>query len=312
MKKSIGSVAMLSLLSVACHKMNFTPAGGDLYKASEGVPVVDARPIDLGLRKTGVCSNQESISSCLKCEPPLVTPPPPRLATKAEKLAKIMAASCPIPNKSYPNGYVSPTPEQVKSRLYACTEELYPETVMGMHQAATIGSLLDDNNPAMRNLLFSGLWYQPPYSDDYELYFGLTGAEAAYTFCMGQPLNPGPLVTTEYSKAVYGDYDGWLRSPAAQARWNAAQLQRKQLQSCLNKPASAPVAVVPPPVPGVVCDYKSYEGTFNADALSEISSDLQQGYKIAMETDLTCSLISVMPSASAYRGKVKIAAYRCQ
>jgi hypothetical protein len=350
---AIVTMAAFSLLFTGCQKSDAGPDSGgltgELYKVAETAPAEDfpldpiptptptpdpvvtptptpdpiptptpqppvVLPEDPAIRKSGACSNQESISSCLKCEPP-APPPAPQLATKAQKLAKIMSLSCPIPNKSYPKGYVSPEANVIKSRLYACTEALYPETVMSPLQTATMNSLLDDRNASMRNRLFAGLWYQPHYSDDFELYFGLTGQEAAYAFCLGRSIS-GDLITTEYARVASDivEYDRWKYDRAAQARWKAAQLQRRQLLSCLNKPGSAPVVSQPAPVPapGVICDYRSYEGNFNQEAVDEITLNLQQGYKVAMETDKVCSLVTSAPSANTYQGKVKIAAYRCQ
>lgn len=312
--KSYTVIVLCSFLSMACQKVMFTPDVESMTNASKALPGVDEPTLDVGVRNSGTCNNNESVLSCLKCETPPPPPVVPTLSTKAQKLAKIMALSCPIGNKSYPSDYVSPSATDVKTRLYACTAELYPETLMTANQTSTMAAALDDSNSAMRNRLFAGLWYQPHYSDDFELYFGLTGQEAAYAFCLGRPV-AGLLITAEYAK-VASDItalERWTSDPAAQARWQAAQFQRQQLLSCLNKPGSAPVDTAPAtPAPAPVCEYKSYSGTFNTDALTEISSNLQQGYKVAMETELTCTQVSTVPTIDAFKGKVKIVGYRCQ
>lgn len=155
--------------------------------------------------------------------------------SKAEKLAAIMAMSCPIPNKSYPKNYKSPTPDQIKARLKACTPEVYPETPTTKKQQATLNRLLDPNNDSLRWKMFHKLWYTPEFSDHFEYYFGLEIKEAVQIFCLENPYLSDTLITSEYTQHWYDRYDYWASNPDMQKRWRFAQMLRKQIKSCLNQ-----------------------------------------------------------------------------
>lgn len=157
------------------------------------------------------------------------------LSGKAKKLAAIMAMSCPIYNKSYPKDYVAPTTAEVKSHLRMCTPAVYPETPTSAPQQQTLDRLLSTQDPALQVKMFKRLWYTPEFSDHFELYFGLEVKEAVQIFCLNNPYLPEMLVTSEYAKNLYDNYDSWKNNPASQKRWDFAQSIRKQLRSCLNK-----------------------------------------------------------------------------
>jgi hypothetical protein len=222
-----------------------------------------------------------------------------------------MKMSCPIPNKSYPDNYTSPTSVEIDQHLLACTANLYPETTMTAPQAQTMNRLLSDTDDSLRMALFHGLWYNPPYSDHFELYFGLEINEAVQVFCLGGTIS-GYLFTSEYAKVASDStlYYEWLRNPEAQARWNRAQHQRQQLMSCLNKPGvQAPVATPTPPTPKT-CDYQSFEGAFAQGGAEKIASLIASGYKVAVETLNSCD--QVTSTSTAFSGNVKIVGYVCK
>ena len=178
-------------------------------------------------------------------------------------------------------------------------------------QVATMNKLLDANDESMRMRFFKGLWYQPPYTDHFEMYFGLEGKEAAAVFCLGASIS-GQLMTSEYVRVVSGDgYFQWLNDPAAQARWNEAQHLRQQLLSCLNKPATALPAPAPT-LPGKLCDYKSFEGNFDDGGRDQMLNLLTDGYKLAVETNKSCDQWTQVPESGKFNGRVKIVGYRCR
>lgn len=254
--------------------------------------------------KTGTCMNQDSLTSCLKCE---LNIQQPLISSKAQKLARIMSMACPIYNKSYPSDYVSPSTDQIWQHVLACNSQVYPETNISGAQLTAIDELLNIENDSLRQKLFKGLWYQRPYSDHFELYFGLENKEAALVFCLNQSIS-GPLITSEYAAVMSSEqFWNWQNDPAAQARWNAAQVQRQQLLSCLNKPTSNPINKQP------VCDYKSFQGDFQQNGQEFISSMLLAGYKVAVETKNSCVEINSVPAKNdpQFLGIVKIAGYRC-
>jgi len=261
------------------------------------------------VRTAGQCVGGENLLSCMTCDVPVVQPPTP-FATKAEKLAEIMTSACPIPNGSNPPGYVSPTRDQIFKRVQGCSDLIYPETNMTASQTNTMNQLLS-SDPALRQKMFERFWYQLPYSDDFELYFGLQNSEAVQLFCWGgnKSLVSGPLQTTEYWQAEGSDqYWQWLFDPAAQARYNAAQVQRKQLQACLDQ-ADNYQKNPPPPIKGS-CDYRTFEGLYELGGQAEIQSMLNDGYKVGMEGGNSCRLVTTAPDIGV--SQVKIAGYRCQ
>ena len=239
----------------------------------------------------------------------MVQPPTP-LATKAAKLAEIMTSACPIPNGSNPPGYVSPTRDQIFKRVQGCSDLTYPETAMTSSQSSTMSKLLS-SDPALRQQMFQRFWWQNPYSDDFELYFGLANSEAVQLFCWGasKASISGPLQTTEYWQAVSNDqYWQWLFDPSAQARYNAAQVQRKQLQACLDQSDSYQKNP-PPPLKGS-CDYKTFEGLYELGGQAEIQTMLADGYKVGIEANNSCRLVTNAPEIGV--SQVKIAGFRCQ
>jgi hypothetical protein len=232
------------------------------------------------------------------------------VSTKAQKLAKIMSMACQIPNKSYPAGYVPPTSQQVEAHLLACSPTLYPETPMSSPQSQAIDRLLDEKNDSLRQQMFKGVWYQGQWTEYFETYFGLDNTEAAYVICMNSGSLSGTLATKEYLDAFYSDrYDAWLANPQAQARWNFAQMLRHQLLSCFNQPATPPPPVNPPDAK--VCQYRSFEGDYAKGGAQEIAQNLADGYKMAVEANNSCMLITSQPANGVLKGDVKIVGYKC-
>lgn len=325
MKNLVMILSMLMLVTSACNKISFQDVGLQQNKMTsvEDIPPVDhVDPIveppveELPLRKAGVCVDQENVASCLTCSNPALPPPPPTVSTKAQKLAKIMAMSCQIYNRSYPADYVAPTEQEIRNHLLACTPDLYPETSTTAEQETTIQRLLDETDDSLRQRMFKGLWFQPPYTGHFETYFGLDGSEAAYVFCMATTTTLSPtLYTTEKAMAERhpGTYEAWLMDPAAQARYQAAQVLRSQLRSCLNKPGQPWSTPSPAPVPSAKkCDTKSFEGKYEKGGREEIQGLLLEGYKVAIEGNNMCSQVSYVPATGDYSGKVKIVGYRCK
>lgn len=307
-----GAIAIMGL--TGCHNVSFAPDAEEIGSKQQD-PILDPPPpTSSPLLKSGICQDKESILSCLQCENPAQPPPPAAALTKALKLAKIMKMACPIYNRSYPKDYVAPSSMEIDQHLMACTSDLYPETAMTAAQAQTMDQLLNESDDSLRRKMFEKFWYQPPYTEYFELYFGLENKEAAYVFCLDQEIS-GPLMTEEYITASldWFHFDQWENNPAAQIRWQKAQQQRQQLLSCLNKPAPLPPVSTSPSVPTEkICQYQSFEGLFNLGGQNQISLLLSQGYKIAMETANSCQQLTSVPSSQDFEGLVKIAGYFCK
>jgi len=306
-------------LTLGCSKLNFQTEDFPVSLApiaQDSPPSSPPTLVEAPLVKTGICTDQQAVSSCLKCALPKAPPPPPAPLTKAQKLAQIMYQACQIYNRSYPKDYVAPSEREIQNHLQACSAEVYPETTMTAPQTSTIEKLLDPSDDQMRKKLFKGLWYQPPMSDHFELYFGLSGAEAAYAFCMNQPQLTPILYTSDYWNSMNGEagfFDLDRLDPAARARWNEAQFNRRNLLSCFDKPGQPRPPGMGMPAPAQkVCQYRSFEGRFEQGGREEIQNFLREGYQLSIETDKSCLQVQQVPAAGDYSGKLKISGYRCR
>ena len=189
----------------------------------------------------GLLSGDNQFASCVvQASPPPVFVP----STKAEKLAYIAFLSCGIHNKSFPKSFcsVQPSLDQILTKVQACTAVAYPDTSLSSAAEFTLEQLLDPHHSSMREKFFSGLWYQPSATDDFETYFGVYSPDILSVLCYGansKEVLEGFDPTTEYSHACSGGGEGsscwyWQHDQAAQARWNAVQAIRSQLRKCLN------------------------------------------------------------------------------
>jgi hypothetical protein len=125
----------------------------------------------------------------------------------------------------------------VFARIVRCTNEAYPETPLTPQAQGTISSLLS-SDASLREHIYNFLWYRLPYTDHFELYFGLTNLEARQIFCHGRPASAvlaSPLFTTEQARAMSSEHGlyYWENDPAAQRRYNLVQSYREQLRRCL-------------------------------------------------------------------------------
>lgn len=193
----------LVLGQVACNDVKFENLNASSQKLQDPdspteLPVLPtAKGPD---HKTGVCSQEQKISGCLQCTGLTLPPPPPPSLTKAEKLADIMSRGCLIANDSDPKDVKIPSKQDMLARLQSCTSEIYPETSLLSIEQQTIDDLLDPANISFQNKIFKGLYYQPPFTDHFETYFGLETKEARQILCFNQGPLTGDLETTEYSK----------------------------------------------------------------------------------------------------------------
>ena len=225
-----------------------------------------------------------------------------------------MFMSCPIHNESDPQ-FTAPTLEQTLTLIQACSKDLYPETKdeLSKFQYTTVDKLLSETDDSMRQKFFKGLWYKPPYTDHFEAYFGLYSYEARQMFCYGNSNSVinGTLYTTEWYQRCGSDPNGfecqgWLQNKKASKQFHRTQEIRKQLYDCIGKSIEAtPVQPWQPPK----CEYRTFEGLFEAGAQQELTNLANQGFSFSVEYKSQCFQPSaVLPSMS---GDVKISGYRC-
>ncbi|GIL16578.1 MAG: hypothetical protein BroJett040_03290 [Oligoflexia bacterium] len=296
-----------------------TPEPPPVVVVPEPPPVVVPPPAPPAPQKTtGTCTKGQSVSSCLSCDYTVPTVPAWQPSTKAEKLAQIQYLSCPIKNASNSPTHTTITQLQAVSKIQACTQAIYPETSMYDSQALTIAALLGDD-PYMRNKIYGGLWYQPPYTDHFEQYFGVYHADIIKVFCGGEDpatVLAGPMLTKEYYDLCYGlgqcDPSQW--TSAARTRWNTIQAIRDQLRSCMITSRDLPPLTVLPgqPLPETLvksCSWKKFDGLFEVGGQAEVQSWLDAGYKVSVETGVSCSQIT---STAGLSGQVTLTGFICQ
>ena len=160
---------------------------------------------------------------------PVPTPPPVvetdecKLAGSSEKacyLHKIMLMGCPLRDQ-HPANYVAPSAKAIASSMDQCTEATYPTTVQTAAMSTVIQALINPKDDSFRKYIFTGLYYKPPYTEEFAKYFGIELYNAIYTFCdrYGVPPGAGSI--------------GYNTSALDKAEWVQANKYAGQINSCV-------------------------------------------------------------------------------
>ncbi len=242
-------------------------------------------------------------------------PPPLQFSEKGQSLLDVMSIGCSIPNKSAPKGYVPPTKEQLVARMSRLSPTFYPDSLMSSAQKSVIASLRTD--PAMQKKIFGGRWYQPPYTDALETYFGVSVAELVYQICYQSPdANFTPYDTSSIHSAEYINcVSNGSGSCKEKSDYIAANNYRQHLRNAMKESINNPY-VAPPPTPAKKCNWESFEGNYEQGAKEVLARWLVSGFKIGIEIGSLagkCESVSSLPSgASEPRGHVKMSGYICK
>ncbi|MBC7371348.1 MAG: hypothetical protein H7326_07280 [Bdellovibrionaceae bacterium] len=160
---------------------------------------------------------------------PVPTPPPvvekdecklAGVSAKACYLHKIMFLGCPLRDQ-HPQNYVPPTAARIVSSMDQCTEATYPTTVQTAAMSTVIQALINPNDDSFRKYIFTGLYYKPPYTEEFAKYFGIELYNAIYTFCDRYGVPPG-VDSIQYN-----------RSALDKAEWVQANKYAGQINSCV-------------------------------------------------------------------------------
>lgn len=279
-------------------------------------PIVDPDTgLPISLRYTqGSCSDQGTfLLSCLDCQSQSKKKEAD-LSEKAKRLMTIMNQACKIKNKSDPSIEMTGTQEKIFSYLSSGNQGLYPDTPMTTSQKNLVTqlALLDSK---LYKKMFGGLWYQPPYSDDFETYFGISTQEAKALFCFETPMatfgltSYTPLQSKTYIDCLYSG--SWPNCRETEAYLNANNI-RGQLQKTIN------ASLANPYMPGQLepvtqCFWESVEGVFNQEFEDALVSWVNRGYQIGIyfeEGAPRCEPFN--KRVSELKGKMKAAAYVCE
>lgn len=315
-------IATASIL-VGCSKTEFS-AIAENSKSLE-IPVDPVTPPPPGpvdpvygyKLSSGVCNADSStqVLSCLKCDVPQVTAQP-QLSAKAQALHDVMLLSCQISNKSDLNNF-RPTEAMVLNKLNRASESVYPETVRTAQMALVINGLSNPNDSSLRQKMFGGLWYQPPYSDAFETYFGITVQEAKSVFCWnGDKMNG---VITDQSGLMSKQYmdcqssDNWMNCKETPA-YLKAYGYRSQLQNALKLGVTNPYSA-PTPDPTKKCSWNKFSGDDVIAAKKQLKAWKSEGRKVSMtvkNADGAGSCGDAVESNIKTGSIVEIATYKCE
>jgi hypothetical protein len=290
----------------------------------EPTPPVDPPPPPVTVVKplpsytNGPCAPDSStdLTSCQKCIVPQ-NPVVSQFSSKGKSLIDIMAIGCSVPNKSAPAGYVPPTKAQLIERLNQLTPEIYPDSPMSALQIATIEGLKIDSN--LQKKMFGKLWYQPPYSDAFETYFGIEVGEAVYQLCYRSPesvftpYNKTPLVSKKMMDCMYGNNPSNCKESSDYIDGN---VYRNQLRYGMIQSLTNPYNGSNPTSPAKQCAWEKFEGLYELGGAEQIGKWLVSGQKISMEVKGIggkCASVSSIPTGSDIpEGEVILAAYVCK
>jgi hypothetical protein len=317
-----------TLAAVSCQRMQFVPVGQS-SQASLAIPqdpvtppvvtpVTPPAPKPQPILSNGACAADSStaLTSCQKCNVPLNPPAAPQFSQKGQSLIDVMSIACSVPNKSAPKNYVAPTKAELIQRLNRLSPTFYPDSVMSAFQVSTIEGL--KTNPALQQKMFGGLWYQPPYSDAFETYFGLEVGEVVYQLCYQNnsgtftAYNTTLLQSKQMIDCQYGPDPFSCKETQAYIDGN---VYRNQLRAGMIESIQNPY-VAPKPTPSKTCAWEKFEGLYELGGAEQIGKWLVSSQKISMEVTGVggkCMMVSALPTGSQIpQGDVILSAYVCK
>lgn len=301
----------------ACSKTEFSNLSPTLSGKTD-TPVDPVTPTYSSKVSNGLCNQDSStkVLSCLNCEVPQVKPTP-QLSVKAQALVDAMFLACQIPNKSDRNNF-RPTKEMLINKMNRGSQLLYPETARTSQMTLVIEGLTNTADSSLRQRMFGGLWYRPPFSDAFETYFGLTVQEAKSTFCWDGDVQTPKItgVSGLYSKK-------WLDCQYGSNPTNCQELPeyvlalnyRNQIQDVLTKSIDQPY-LPPTPNPSKTCSWDKFEGNDVVAAKIQLKKWRAEGrQKLKVEivkADGAGLCGDADDSAFVVGSKIVIASYVCQ
>jgi ArsR family metal-binding transcriptional regulator len=278
-------------------------------------PIVDPdTELPINLKYTyGECTTTGvDVLSCLNCKVKTESFEPD-LSEKAKQLMMIMNSACKIKNKSDPQGKPVADSAAIFKYLSQANQTRYPDSLTSASQANLLKELSNEKS-SMYKKLFGGLWYQPPYSDDFETYFGIATQEAKSLFCFQtEPSSFGlisylPLQSKAYIDCLYGSSSFSCNEIPSYVEANKI---RGQLQKAINYSLKNPFETGQP-TPTNRCFWEKVEGEYNQEMEDIIVSWVNKGYKMAIyfdDVNPRCEQFKQL--TSDLKGKLSAAAYIC-
>ena len=265
--------------------------------------------------KRGDCTKDPyTVGSCLPCQitqRPLAIP----LSEKATQLLKVMELGCKIANKSDPKDYQAPSYADILKYLNQASKSMYPDSAPTARQQQSIVKWMNNDKKHLERL-FGGLWYNPPYSDDFETYFGLEPREARYLFCYGQPdvtFTPdsfSPLYSIEYYGCIHEN--GFSSQCREKANYVQANEYRKQLAASIQKSLTEPINDQEL-VPVNKCHWETMSGYYNLEMETKLITWKNAGFEMAVYFEAGQPRCEAVSTASIpLNAKVTVGAKKCE
>tara|TARA_B110001454_G_scaffold219199_1_gene251706 strand:- start:9479 stop:10531 length:1053 start_codon:yes stop_codon:yes gene_type:complete len=263
--------------------------------------------------KKGECTKDPlNVVSCMTCQIDQ-RPLPAPLSTKASQLLKIMELGCAIANKSDPQNYMAPSRTEILKYLNQATYKMYPDSTMTVRQQQNISKWMAGDKKNLERL-FGGLWYNPPYSDDFETYFGLEPREARHMFCYEAPEasfsigSVSDLYSIEYFRCVQ---EGGF-SCRERADYVKGNIYRRQLIAAIEKSLVDPVNDQEM-VPVNKCHWESMSGYYNLEMENKLIEWKNTGYELAVSFEKAPVRCEPLTTTSISFGtKVTVGAKKCE
>lgn len=271
--------------------------GGGSPKPNDPPLVIPDHPSDPVVYKQGACSKEKlDVLPCLSCQisqRPIDIP----WSVKAAQLAKIMEHGCATRNGSDPPGYRPPSRSELVQLLSRASQDLYPETPTTARQKFHLEKWLENDKTYIKKL-FGGLFYNPPYSNDFETYFGLELKEARLYFCYHDsqntfsPYGDSDLYSVEYYQCMHENHSSACKE---KAEYIAANKYRDQLIYSIYQSIHNPFNDQEL-VPVDKCQWVSMAGNYNVEMETTLIDWKNKGYEISVsfETDRSrCEPVSL-------------------
>lgn len=304
------TAAVLTL--AGCNKTDFSsiaagPAGLDIP-----VDPPPPGPTPSSKLSSGVCNTDSStqVLSCLKCDVPQVVAVP-QLSAKAQALYDVMALSCNVANKSDPVK-TRATLAQMLNKLNQASPVNYPESTRTAMMTMVIQGLTNPNDNSLRQKMFGGLWYQPPYSDAFETYFGLTTQDAKNILCYTDTVTAVPgIYSKDYMDCQYTDvWPNCKEKPEYVAGLKYNQQLENSLQLGVTNPYTKPT-----PDPQKKCSWDKFEGDDIIAALKKLKEWKAAGRKVSLAVKNASGAEScgdAVESNIKEGSTVQMATYKCE
>lgn len=270
-------------------------------------------PIELKQSKGDCSAEGIDVLPCLKCQNKMFVPEI-NLSEKSKKLLMVMQGACKVPRKSSAGQRSLDVKDRIFKYLNQGSENNYTETVMSASQQQLFTELENVNSKLFKKL-FGGSWYQPPFSEDFETYFGISTQEAYSLLCNDTPIASFnlnsflPLQSAYYMDCVFSNSSFACQEKPAYVLANKI---RTQLHAVIKESLRNPIGPALP-IATSRCYWEKVEGEYNTQFEEVLIGWANKGYKIGLHFENENPRCEVLQErVTELKGKLIAAAYVCE